>query len=125
MINKTILEEVKVNRRSLIIMWLDYHKVFDSVPHEWLIKSLQVAKAPTKIINTLRELIKKSATNIHLQGNEPLIETKLIHYLRDIFQGDSLSVFLFIRCVNPLKFLLNDHRDQNITNLFFVDDLKL
>ena len=107
MINKTILEEVKVNRRSLITMWLDYQKAFDSVPHEWLIKSLELAKIPTKIINALKELIKKWATNIHLQGNEQLIEAKSIHYLRDIFQGDSLSVFLFILRVNPLSFLLN------------------
>ena len=90
MINKTILEEVKVNRRSLIFMWLDYQKAFDSVPHEWLIKSLELAKVPTKIINALKKVIKKWATNIHLQGNEQLTEIKLIHYLRGIFQGDSL-----------------------------------
>ena len=51
------------------------------------------------------------------------------------FQGDSLSVVLFILCVIPLSLLLNKlqeyridtnvHREQNITNLFFVDDLKL
>ena len=76
MINKTILEEVKVNRRLLITMWLDYQKVFDSVPYEWIIKYLELAE---EIINALQELIEKWATNIHLQGNEKLIETKLIH----------------------------------------------
>ena len=33
MINKTILEEVKVNCHSLITMWLDYQKAFGSIPH--------------------------------------------------------------------------------------------
>ena len=85
--------------------------------------------------NALKEPIKKWATNIHLLGYEELIETKLIHYLRGILQGDSLSVLLFILCVNPLSFLLsklqgyrivtNGHRDQNITNLRLVDDVKL
>ena len=35
MINKTILQEDENNRRSLITMWLDYLKAFDSIPHEW------------------------------------------------------------------------------------------
>ena len=104
MINNTIFGEVKVNRCSLITMWLEYQKAFDSVPHKWLIKSLEIAKVPTKIISAFKELIKKWATNIHLQGNEQLIETKLIHYLRGIFPGDSLSVLLIILCVNLLSF---------------------
>ena len=59
MTNKTILEEVKINHGSLITVWLDYQKAFDSVPHEWLMKSLELAKVPIKIINALKELIKK------------------------------------------------------------------
>ena len=81
MINKTNLEEVNLNYRFLITMWLDYQKAFDSVPHEWLIKASEVAKVPTRFINAIIELIKKWTTNIHLQRNEQLIETKLIHYL--------------------------------------------
>ena len=59
----------------------------------------------------------------------------LIRYLRGIFQGDSLSVLLFILAVNPLSFLLNklkgykmgssSNRKTNITHLFFLDNLKL
>ena len=33
MMNKTILEEVIKNRRSLVTVWLDYQKAFDSVPY--------------------------------------------------------------------------------------------
>ena len=59
----------------------------------------------------------------------------LIRYLRGIFQGDSLSVLLFILAVNPLSILLNklkgykmgssSNRNTNITHLFFVEDRKL
>ena len=50
-----------------------------------------------------------------------------------IFQGDSLSVMLFVLCLNPLSFLLNKWkgysfgRDRKLqhTHNFFVDDLKL
>ena len=50
-----------------------------------------------------------------------------------IFEGDSLSVLLFILTVNPLSFMLinlkgysyGTDRNSNITHNFFVDDLKL
>ena len=44
MISKAILKEVKNRCCSLIIMWLDYQKAFDSVLHKGLIKALELAK---------------------------------------------------------------------------------
>ena len=103
---KPIPEEVKINRCSLITMWSDHQKAFDSIPHEWLVKSFELAKVPAKAINALKEQIKNWATNISLQGNEQLIETNFIHQLRDIFQGHSQPVLQFILCPNPLRFSL-------------------
>ena len=58
-----------------------------------------------------------------------------IKYLKGLFQGDSLSVLLFILSLNPMSFLLNKlkgyafgkngSRNEDITHLFFVDDLKI
>ena len=88
-----------------------------------------------KIINALSNLMKKWTTRVVIRGDGVNVTSEIIRYLRGIFQGDSLSVILFVLCVNPLSFLLNmlngyrmgpnGQRDQNITNLFFVDDLKL
>ena len=48
--NKTILEDVTENHRFLITVWLDYQKAFDSVQRKWLIKALELAKIPEKIM---------------------------------------------------------------------------
>ena len=42
--------EVKKKRRNIFTVWLDYKKAFDSVPHEWLLYALQLAKVPAQLI---------------------------------------------------------------------------
>ena len=69
-INKTILEEVTKNCRSLITMWLDYQKAFDSVPHKWLIKALELAKVSERIIVVIKTLMKKWSTSVNMWGNK-------------------------------------------------------
>ena len=134
LINKMVYEEVKTNRRNLATAWLDYKKAFDSVSHTWLIKSLELAKIPTKIIDAIKRLMNKWRTKVYLYGEKVELETGFIEYLRGILQGDTLSLILFVLTVNPLSYLLhmeegyllgsNEER-QNFTHLFFVDDLKL
>ena len=60
--------------------------------------------------------------------------TEIMKYMSVIFQGDSLSVLLFILLVNLLSFFLNKLKGYslgtgnnriNVTHNFFVDDLKL
>ena len=134
LINKMVYEEVKTNRRNLATAWLDYKKAFDSVSHTWLIKSLELAKIPTKIIDAIKRLMNKWRTKVYLYGEKVELETGFIEYLRRILQGDTLSLILFVLTVNPLSYLLHKEEEdllgsneewQNLTHLFFVDDLKL
>ena len=74
LINKTILKEVTENRRSLMTMLLAYRKVFDSVPHKWLIKALKQPKVPEKIITVMKTLMKKWSTNVNIQRGVTSIE---------------------------------------------------
>ena len=73
------------------------------------------------------------STILDIIGETETIICDAIKFFKAIFQGDSLSVLLFILTVNPLPFLLKKlkgysygtNRNSNITHNFFVDDLKL
>ena len=127
------MSEVRNKKRNLTTIWLDYKKAFDSVPHEWLIKSLHLAKLPEDLIRAIENLTSQWCTVLHLKGEEEVVKSDIIYFSKGIFQGDSLSVLLFILSVNPLSFLLHKlqgyacgkHKNYNVTHNFFADDLKL
>ena len=37
-----ILEECKTQKKNLSTAWIDYKKAFDSIPHTWIIKCLEI-----------------------------------------------------------------------------------
>ena len=113
--NKMIYKEVTGNRHNLITVWLDYKKAFDSVPQDWVIKSLQLAKVPTIIIQAIQSLMNRWKTRVHLYGESNTIETKLIDYYRRILPGDLLSLILFVLAVNPLSYLLSKEDGIKLT----------
>ena len=98
-----------------------------------LIQSLHLAKLPEDLIRAIEHLTSQWSTVLHLKGEEEVIVSDIIYFVKEIFQGDSLSVLLFILSVDPLSFLLHKlqgyacgkHKNYNVTHNFFVDDLKL
>ena len=86
-VNKMIYKEVTGNRRNLITVWLDCKKAFDSVPHDRVIESLQLAKVSTIIIQAIQSLMNKWKTRVHLYGESNTIETKLIEFIEEFYRG--------------------------------------
>ena len=134
LINKEVMDEVKANRKNISCIRLDYKKAFDSVSHPWLIKSLELVKVPTILINAITRLTRTLSENAYLSTNAGNIESGTIESKRGILQGDALSVILFILQVNPASFLLESvdryklgklELKENLSHLFFIGDLKL
>ena len=102
MINNAILENCK-KRKNLSTAWIDYKKAFDSVPHSWILKCLQMYKIHPVCITFIEENMSQWKTNMTLVHNEGVLETGPIGIKRGIFQGDSPSPLLITMSVNPLS----------------------
>ena len=97
-----------------------------------MIQSLRLAKIPEKLIAAIETLTKQWATIVELHGNQSSITSDVINFSNGIFQGDSISVLLFILSLN-LSYMLGklkgynygNKRRKTVTHNFFVDDLKL
>lgn len=129
-IDAIIMKQAETKCRNLSMGYIDYRKAFDSVPHDWLLKVLELYKINPNIITFLSHIMKKWKSQILL--NNRYMTT--INIRKGIFQGDSLSPLWFCLALNPLSHLLNqcksgyrpDLKDSiNISHLLFMDDIKL
>lgn len=132
MFSKAVLEDCVGNGKNLCLGWIDYKKAYDSVPHSWLLKSLELVGTPTPILDLCRKLISTWTTTLILNGKKERVETHPIKIKRGIYQGDSLSPILFVIAMAPLSKLLNKEQGykmvdspHNISHLIYMDDLKL
>ena len=126
-----ILEDCKAKRKNLSTAWIDYRKAFDSVPHSWIIKVMQIYKVSSDLIKYITHSMGTWQTKMILNCSSGSITTNPIRIKNGIFQGDSLSPLLFCLSLAPLSNLLNntelgyDVNKERINHLFYRDDLKL
>jgi hypothetical protein len=50
MISKAIYEDLRRRNENLSIIWTDYQKVSDSIPHSWVKKSIALVGMNSKIV---------------------------------------------------------------------------
>ena len=130
LINKAILEEVKSKRRNLSTTWIDYRKVFGSVPHTWIVESLELFKICLTISRFIRENMRSWKTILYLNHDQGTMTSRPIEIKSGIYPGDSLSPLIFCLALAPLSSLLNktgygyNTPHGKISHLFCMDDLK-
>ena len=126
-----IIENCHKKKRSLSPSWIDYRKTFDSVPHSWILKSLDIYKASPVIINFLKNSTKLWNTSLFLNHTKGSMKSDKININCGIFQGNSLSPLLFCLSLITLANELNNTKygyeiyEKAINHLFYMDELKL
>ena len=114
--------------------WIDYRKAYDSIPHSWALKTSRMYIFNEKVISWFMETSMNNwNTTMKLYYSDGCIITDPIKIKRGIFQGDSFSPLLFCLALVPLTSELAaigygykiTNASDPISNLFFMDDLKL
>lgn len=125
------LENCRRRRRNLSAAWIDYRKAFDSVPHSWILKTLEMYKVSPVVLNFLKHSMGMWNTKLYLSHTGGTAISNRLNIRRGIFQGDSLSPLLFCLSLIPLTHELNNSSygykiNKKIFNhLLYLEDLKL
>ncbi|CAK1589327.1 unnamed protein product [Parnassius mnemosyne] len=133
LIDAVIGKVVKRNRRNLSAAWIDYKKAFDSVPHTWLKRVLELYKVDCTVRDFLGQCMGQWSTILCHLGERMTAAENHIRIRRGIFQGDCLSPTWFCLSLNPLSTLLEgsgrgfqlQRGGTKVTHLFYMNDPKL
>ena len=109
--------------------WTDYKKAYDMVPHLWIKECLDLFRLAENFKTLLVNSMEKWRV-IMCAGNSELGEVDIT---QGIFQGDSLSLLVFVLALIPLSLTLRkakatyefSGRKVKINHLLLMDDLKL
>ena len=96
MADEAITKWSKVSSKRLSVLWIDYQKAFDSIPHDlitWMLDSLGLNP---RLRNMITGLIPKWITQFSIRTPGGSVSTDPIALLRGVFQGDTLSVLSLI-----------------------------
>ena len=103
MINNAILENCKKRKKNLSTAWIDYMKVFDSVPYSWILICLKMYKVNPLLITFIEENMSQWKTNMTPVYKDGILEAGPIRIMRGIFHGGSLRPLLFTMPLNLLS----------------------
>ena len=129
LIDKMILRNSRRRKTNLHVAWIDYKKAFDSLPHSWIAKCLEIVGVSGNIRQFRR--VAMASWNTVLTVNGQLLD--YVHIRRGIFQGDSLSPLLYVIAMIPMTTILRQtglgyqtsKSATKISHLLYMDDLKL
>lgn len=95
LINKMTLENCRKQGSKLGTAWINYRKGFDSLPYFCTLKAFNIYKVSSVISNFLKY-------DMELNHTKGTAISKCLNIRRGIFQGDSMSSFLFSVIFSPI-----------------------
>lgn len=124
----------KKNKVGCMIMKLDLEKAYDKVNWDFLEDTLRAFQFPISLIALIMFCVRNASTKILWNGEQQ----EAFPHSCGLRQGDPLSPYLFVLCVERLSYLINEALDARIwqpilpcrggpklSHIFFADDLIL
>jgi hypothetical protein len=102
MLDKAVLRDSKRRSTNLAICWIDYQKAYDTLPHSWILETMEITGVAKNVIELVKNSMLCWNTELEYLGEE----IARIDIKRGIFQGDSPSPLLFIIALIPLSIFL-------------------
>ena len=103
------------NKQCCDILYIDFHKAFDTVPHPKLLFKLWVAGITGSSWYWFKSYLSDRRHHVHVNG----VNSKQLPMLSDVPQGSIQSPLLFLIYVNDLPAAI-----ENSPSFLFVDDAK-
>ena len=63
LIDEMVLNDYKKRQYNLGMVWIDYKKGYDLIPHCWILESFELVKGSENIVKFIRKLMKNWNTN--------------------------------------------------------------
>ena len=134
-VDNAIMDEVRNQKRHLVVAFYDYQKAYDMVRHDWMIRVYKWMGVPEKVISVISKLMDGWKTRLEVTENGKTSTSRIIHMKKGFLQGDSYSPVGFCLTEVPVAMLIEDtdgymmgKKDEarvKRTHSLFVDDLKI
>ena len=103
-IDLAAMTDSKRCRPILVMSWVDYKKVYDMVPHDWIERCLELFGIHESVRR--RMTVSMAQWKVGLWNGANNLGSAAIQ--RGIFHGDSLSPLLFVICLVPITMVLRN-----------------
>ena len=114
LVDKVMLNEIVEKRRNADIVYYDYRKAYDLVPHEWMQMVLKWIGLSRQVQVVFKKLQSMWKTRLEIVNGNTVQVGRLIKFHRGFFQGDSLSPVAFCLCEVPLGLMMGSMRGYRL-----------